>query len=462
MLSGVRTARRRPKRPRDNDGALTDRKNSIANNVPCAPDGIAPPPSEFGASSSITPRVPPHAAAPLREAPATVCLPPPPADGSSWNEKTSVARLAEIERRGGAETDADTTFAKNVVRLGSRFKNSEFSFGQGASAGVDEVDEMDVSMFRPNEKRRGQARIDMPGSSVRSRSPWWVGDGSFDPSSLLAAGEHVSLVLAPSARSICAGHTYLVPVAHAPSFAGCGPEVWDEVHRFRRCLRDMYAKEKMDVIFMETVTDSSGVVQARMDAVPVSKRYGGDAAMFFKNSLAEITDDWGTHTKVVKTGGRGSRGSVPKNFAYFCVDWDGGGYAQIIEDVQSFPKDFGGDTVAGMTGADPSRFGRRGGREAEGQNTIRARAAEFGVKWREFDWTGGIVAGKEERNAAVPKSRSAGPDADANADAAALLRAELTGGERSAPKPRPAPPDADANADAAALLRAQLMSGGTF
>mmetsp|Transcript_21216 Transcript_21216/g.42493 ORF Transcript_21216/g.42493 Transcript_21216/m.42493 type:complete len:94 (+) Transcript_21216:19-300(+) len=90
-----------------------------------------------------------------------------------------------------------------------------------------------------------------------------------------------------------------------------------------------------------------------------------------------------------------------------------------------------------------------------------ARAAEFGQKWRQFDWTGGSVARKGGGAASAPKSPSAGLDADTNADAAALLRAELMGGESPAPKPRHAPPNIDANADAAALLRAQLLSGGT-
>jgi len=271
-----------------------------ADNVPCAQqaNGIAPPPHQILRITACLPY-------PRRDLPPRndhrCPYPQPPADGSSWDENSSIARLVALERRGGAETNVDATFSESMACCGS---NSEFSFGQEASAGANNVGEVDVLMFCPSENKRGRVRVETLRDSVRSHSPWWVSDGSFDPPSLLVAGERVSLILAPLARSICAGHTCLVSMAHAPSLAGFSPEVWDEMHRFRRSLHNMYTKEKVDVIYMETVTDSSGVVQTWMDAVPVLKRCGEDAPMYFKNSLAEIMDGWATQTKVVKTGGR--------------------------------------------------------------------------------------------------------------------------------------------------------------
>ena len=57
-------------------------------------------------------------------------------------------------------------------------------------------------------------------------------------------------------------------------------------------------------------------------------------------------EEWGTHTKVLSTKNKGVRRTIPKDFPYFNVEWDGGGFAQIIESG-SFPKDFGVDTIAG-------------------------------------------------------------------------------------------------------------------
>lgn len=68
---------------------------------------------------------------------------------------------------------------------------------------------------------------------------------------------------------------------------------------------------------------------------------------FFKSALNEQAEEWGTHTKLLSTKGKGIRQTVPKGFSYFNVEWDGGGFAQIIE-TNDFPKDFGIDTIAGM------------------------------------------------------------------------------------------------------------------
>ena len=45
-------------------------------------------------------------------------------------------------------------------------------------------------------------------------------------------------------------------------------------------------------------------------------------------------------------GNKGVRQTIPKGFHHFHIEWDGGGFAQIIE-TGSFPKDFGIDTIAG-------------------------------------------------------------------------------------------------------------------
>ena len=67
---------------------------------------------------------------------------------------------------------------------------------------------------------------------------------------------------------------------------------------------------------------------------------------YFKSALTSEAEEWGTHNKTLSTKNKGLRRTVPKGFSYFNVEWDGGGFAQIIE-TGSFPKDFGADTIAG-------------------------------------------------------------------------------------------------------------------
>lgn len=68
---------------------------------------------------------------------------------------------------------------------------------------------------------------------------------------------------------------------------------------------------------------------------------------YFKSALTEQAEEWGTHTKILPIKkGKGLRQSIPKGFDYFYIEWEGGGFAQIIE-TNSFPKDFALDTIAG-------------------------------------------------------------------------------------------------------------------
>lgn len=77
--------------------------------------------------------------------------------------------------------------------------------------------------------------------------------------------------------------------------------------------------------------------------------------------------------------------AVPKGFSYFSVEWEnGGGFAQIIESVEQFPKDFGLDTIASMLGKDPVRFNRR---KKLSLSDEKKSVMNFVNKFQPHDWT---------------------------------------------------------------------------
>eukprot|EP00558_Chaetoceros_sp_UNC1202_P011130 CAMPEP_0197253884 /NCGR_PEP_ID=MMETSP1429-20130617/66601_1 /TAXON_ID=49237 /ORGANISM="Chaetoceros sp., Strain UNC1202" /LENGTH=111 /DNA_ID=CAMNT_0042716703 /DNA_START=29 /DNA_END=364 /DNA_ORIENTATION=+ len=111
--------------------------------------------------------------------------------------------------------------------------------------------------------------------------------------------------------------------------------------------------------------------------------------------MTEQAEEWGTHTKVLSTRGKGLRRTIPKGFPYFNVEWDDGGFAQIIENESnsnSF-KDFGLDTIAGMMGLDPMKFNRRK-KEDTSFDSERAAVLDFVKTWKEFDWTLALDGGE--------------------------------------------------------------------
>jgi len=329
------------------------------------------------------------------------------ATASAASRDLSVADMVAEERRerqagsGGGGGNMDETYARNVARIGSRYKGSDFDQGKqpGASMGADEVDYSgveggaDMSMFQDpssrltdaaraqRERARQVAQHDRQ-SAITNKCWWWMESALFEKHRLLALGNHVSLMLCPSNLALTELSCYLVPIGHAESFRACEEEVWDEVQRFRTSLRRMFAKTGQGVLFCETVLPSKNLWQARMEAVPVPLRVEQDAAMYFKSALTEQAEEWGTHTKLLSTKEKGLRRTIPKGFSYFNCEFEGGGFAQIIE-TSAFPRDFALDTIAGMLQLDPVRFKRKQ-RPKDGD---KAMALSFAKRWKEFDWT---------------------------------------------------------------------------
>jgi hypothetical protein len=249
----------------------------------------------------------------------------------------------------------DEQFARNVARVGSRYRGTESKNSHATGADEDEV--VDTTMYQTQrltavasqqrEQSRQVAQFDKQ-NAVTSKCSWWMESSSFQKHMLIALGNHVCLSMAPSQASLFPGdHLYLVPIAHADAMVGCEDGVWNEIFRFQQALRGMYAKEQKGVIFIETVLPSTkGLWQTRVEAIPVPRRIAEDAPMYFKSALMEQAEEWGTHTKLLSTKDKGLQRTIPKTFPYFYVEWEAGnGFAQIIE-TGAFPSDFGVNTIA--------------------------------------------------------------------------------------------------------------------
>lgn len=244
-------------------------------------------------------------------------------------------------------------------------------------------------------KRERHRQVDqhMQQEKITSKCAWWIDSRSFSRHRLLALGNHVSLVMAPPSGSLLPGHHfYLVPIKHASSFVECDDDsVWDEVRRFHTALSNMYAAKRKGVIMFETVLPNKNFWQTKMDVIAVPFSVLQDAPIFFKSSMMEQSEEWGTHNKVMQVSAtKPLKSVIPKEgFPYFYVEWgnvatsNNTGYAQIIE-ASSFQHDFGLDTLSSIMDLDPIRFNRKKkfSHEEERQNI-----ATFLESWRKVDWT---------------------------------------------------------------------------
>jgi hypothetical protein len=134
---------------------------------------------------------------------------------------------------GGAGAGAggiDEIYARNIARLGSRYKASEFKSIAGSTAGADEEDMvgdggMDMTLFVSNANTRRLteaakhnrqvsqqiARVNKE-QKVTSLCWWWMESSSFQKHRLLSLGDHVSLVFVPSHLALVESQCYLVPI----------------------------------------------------------------------------------------------------------------------------------------------------------------------------------------------------------------------------------------------------------
>ena len=299
----------------------------------------------------------------------------------------TIQEMVALERNQTMSTNEQD--ARNILRTGKKRKMKMKSMG----ADSDEDEQLQMQLMNAHSKKAGRteqreksrhiAAHDKQ-QRITSKCWWWLESTSFSKQRLLALGNYVSLVMAPSNLSLTPGqHFYVVPIQHVESLAACEDEVWDEIVRFQSSLRELYRAENKEVLFCETVLPQSGFWQTKLECIPVPRSVAQDAPLYFKTSLAEQAEEWGTHQKMLNTAAKGLRRTVPNNFSYFYLEYEEGGkgYAQMIES-SSFPRDFGNDTIAGMMGMDPLRFRRKEQPQGEKQSIL-----EFLDKWRKHDWT---------------------------------------------------------------------------
>jgi hypothetical protein len=297
----------------------------------------------------------------------------------SWDEQMirNAVRIGKKRRRKGSNDDSDEELEKMKRLLPGHAENKKEKAAE-------------KSMQRESHR---QVDHHLQQKNITSKCAWWVDSNSFSKHRLLALGNHVSLVMAPPNGSLIPGHHfYLVPIKHSSSFVECEDDsVWDEVRRFQTALSNMYATQRKGIIMCETVLPNKNFWQTKMDVIAVPFSVLQDAPMFFKSSMMEQSEEWGTHNKVMQVSRMKPLKSVIPNqgFPYFFVEWgnvstsSNTGYAQIIE-ASNFRHDFGLDTLSSIMDLDPIRFHRKKkfSHEEERQNIV-----TFLESWKKFDWT---------------------------------------------------------------------------
>lgn len=110
--------------------------------------------------------------------------------------------------------------------------------------------------------------------------------------------------------------------------------------------------------------------------------------MSFLQAIDEAEDEWSQHNskKLIDTSVKGLRGSVPKDFPYFHVEFGlNKGFVHVIDDEQQFKANFGLNVIRGMLKLpEEDSYGRR---KHDSEETQRQAVSSFARDWAPFDWT---------------------------------------------------------------------------
>lgn len=209
------------------------------------------------------------------------------------------------------------------------------------------------------------------------------------PRHLVIAIANFTYLMLPQWKPVVPGHCCILPMQHELATRSVDDNVWDELRNFKKCLLMMFAKQDMDVVFLETVMGLAKQTRHCMvECIPLPPDIAKQAPLYFKKAIDEAEEEWSQHNakKLIDTSEKGLRNSIPKDFPYFHVEFGlKKGYVHVIDDESQFKSSFGVNVIRGMLRLPAEDMHRR--QKHESIDTQKEAVANFGRNWDPFDWT---------------------------------------------------------------------------
>ncbi|XP_057998910.1 uncharacterized protein LOC131177828 [Hevea brasiliensis] len=209
------------------------------------------------------------------------------------------------------------------------------------------------------------------------------------PKHLVVSIANFTYLMLPRWQPVVPGHCFILPMQHESATRSVDNYVWEEIRNFKKCLIMMFAKQGKDLVFLETVM---GLAQQRrhclIECIPLPQKIAKQAPLYFKKAIEEAEHEWSQHNakKLIDTSLKGLRGSVPKDFPYFHVEFGlNSGFVHVMDDERQFKSTFGLDVIRGMLRLPEEEVYRR--RRHESVDAKKQAVANFARDWEPFDWT---------------------------------------------------------------------------
>ncbi|KAH7294786.1 hypothetical protein KP509_27G018900 [Ceratopteris richardii] len=196
-------------------------------------------------------------------------------------------------------------------------------------------------------------------------------------------------LMLPPWDAIVHGHCLIVPMQHEGASRNLDEHVWEEMRNYKKCLLQMFAKHNRDGIFLETAINLSRQCRhCLVECIPLPPNNAKQAPLYFKKAIDEAEDEWSQHDakKLIDTSVKGLRGSIPKNFPYFHVEFGlQAGYVHVIDNERAFEADLGCNVVIGMLNLPVEDMHRK--RKLQTYDQQKKAAENFQDAWDPYDWT---------------------------------------------------------------------------
>lgn len=282
------------------------------------------------------------------------------------------------------EEDADLHLAKKITQ------NKQFSISGQAD---DEYDYDDGPRRKRNKRPGGpeQVRDSSFTKQVLTQQErcHFCFENPNRPKHLVVSIGNFTYLMLPPSQPLVQGHCCILTLQHESATRNVDDNVWGEIRNFKKCLILMFDKQQKDVVFLETVI---GLSQQRrhclVECIPLPRDLAGDAQLYFKKAIDEAETEWSQHNakKLIDTSKKGLRGSIPKNFPYFHVEFGlDDGFVHVIDNERDFKSSFGLNVIRGMLELPEEDMYRR--RRQESVEAQRKAVASFAREWEPFDWT---------------------------------------------------------------------------
>ncbi|XP_006838815.2 CWF19-like protein 2 isoform X1 [Amborella trichopoda] len=296
-------------------------------------------------------------------------------------------RSGDFYARKKREEDADMHLAKRIVQ------NKQYTtYGQ-----ADDEYDFDEAP-RKKQKQKGKAALEQkltekPSFQKRLGTQQERCHFCFEnpdrPKHLVISIANFTYLMLPQWQPVVQGHCCILPMQHEGSTRNLDDDAWNEIRNFKKCLIRMFAEQEKDVIFIET---AMGLSQQRrhcmVECIPIPRHIAPEAPMYFKQAIDEAEEEWSQHNakKLIDTSVKGLRGSIPKNFPYFHVEFGlQRGFVHVIDDEKQFKSNMGLNVIRGMLELPEEDMYRR--RQHESVEAQKQAVSRFAREWEPFDWT---------------------------------------------------------------------------